>query len=633
MAVAAGLLAAATPRAHGDQPGNVIAVPDSVRLTPQYKFSPLYTNKIDGSVSYVGMVNKFNTGIVTPYGPTFDFSISKEEKHYRLQDRREANKQLSLSGLYAISPGFTSSIGVSDSRVFNRSAAVGGSFQDFIINDQAMNATMNYARTHNDVRVDWAAQGSVVNGERIFKTDETVGGGVNGGLGYTLFDGRVKVQARGALRETSETSRTTLREFGGLGASEDSVSSVVRVAVADSIDVRVTWASFNGDRRFADQAQGALGGQLGGVENVFQETEMRNSRATGIALNSQIWRGFVIKVSATHEEQLFDYAVQRTRFSETVGDAVSGSISYTMPWRTTSVVQFENRETLRNFGPQSVASFNETRKRASIALQHSFKPTFRVDFNATTQISQSFYVKYDENPRDRDQLDTSANLKIASEPFKKVSADITLGYTSTQFINIDASQSRSNRTRDLYELRPGYTYRINDRLSVSQTYGLLIEFSDYVFTAEDNFLDRNITLNNVVTYKPTRRLMTRMDYGLYVHDKGSYLPVGPNGEELLDVEREDRRDRMVLRVNYNMTKNVDVFAENTYSRFRDRTVSSGQETLSTDGSVQVGTSGVYDWGNNRKLRFMLTRVKRFSPFGSELEKDYWDMRSELNFPL
>jgi hypothetical protein len=29
----------------------------------------------------------------------------------------------------------------------------------------------------------------------------------------------------------------------------------------------------------------------------------------------------------------------------------------------------------------------------------------------------------------------------------------------------------------------------------------------------------------------------------------------------------------------------------------------------------------------------LARVKRDTPFGSEAEKDYWDVRSDLNFPF
>ena len=633
--VAAGILAAAAPHVRGQ--GNVYnpnaTAADTLQLAPAYRFAPRFTNNIEGNVSWVNMANQFNTNMMTPYGPVFDFGLSKDEKHYRLQDRREENKRLSLSGYYTVSPGLFSSLSYSDSRIFNRSAVVGGSFQDFIINDNGFNAGLNYKQEHAGARVDASANGRAMNGERTYKTDETVGGGINGGVAYNILSDRLIVQARGALRESSETSRTALSVFDGLGASEDSVVSVVRVALADSISFRASYAAYNSNRTYADQAQGALGGQLGGVENVFEETETRETRATAMSLNSLLWTDFIIKVDASHEEQVSDYAVQTTRFTETVIDGVRGSVTYVMPWKTRSVVQFDNFETLRNFGPQSVGSFNEVRKRASIGLGHAFKPMFRIDLNASTQLTQSFYIKYDENPRDRDQVDNLVNVLISSAPFTQVTANVTLAYSSTQFINIDKSQSRNNRTRDQYELRPGFSFRLNDRITISQTYSVLIEFTDYDYQANDNFLDRNLLFTNTVVYRPSTDIGFRFEYGLYLHDKGSYLPTGANGEDLLNVDREDRRNRLLLRLDYDVNQRVAVFAENRYSQFVDRTVSTGEERVTTDSQIQVGTTGNYDWGNNRKLKFMLTRVKRYGQTGSSREKDYWDMRSELNFPL
>lgn len=634
MMVAAGVLAATAPRACGqDNVFNPNAAADTLALKPAFRFAPLFTNKIDGNVSWVNMINQFRTSMMTPFGPNLDFGLSKDEKHFRLQEQRQENKRLSITGLYPIASGVNGSLGYSDSRVFNRSVAVGGSFQDYIINDNGFNGGLTYLRRHSGARLDGAVNASAMSGERTYKDDETFGGGASGGVAYNFLRNRVVVQARGALRESSETSRTALEEFNGLGASEDSVSSVLRVALADSIDFRASYAAYNGVRTYADQAQGALGGQLGGAENVFQETETRATRATLLNLTSQLWSTFAIKLDASHEEQLNDYVVQESRFSETVTDAVRGAVTYTMPWKTRSNVQFENTEVLRDFGPQSVASFEETRQRASIAFSHAFKPTFTVDLNAATQLSQSFYLDYEANPRDRDQVDNLAGIRIASQPYRNMTTSIALTYTATQFINLDASQSRQNRTRELYELRPGFDYVVNDRFTISQTYGVVIEFTDYVFVPDDNFLDRNLLFTNAFKFKPTTDMNFRFEYGLYLHDKGSYLPTGEDGEDVLNVDREDRRNRLLLRMDYDVNGRVAVFAENRYSQFVDRTVSSGSEDVSTDGQIQIGTTGNYDWGKGRKFTFLLARVKRFSPTGSDKEKDYWDMRSELNFPL
>ena len=632
--VAAGVLAATAPRACGqDNVFNPNAAADTLALKPAFRFAPQFTNNIDGNVSWVSMGNLFRTSMMTPFGPNLDFALSKDEKHFRLQEQRQENKRLSITGLYAIASGVNGSLGYSDSRVFSRSVAVGGSFQDYIIDDNGFNGGLTYVRRHTGARLDGAVNASAMRGERTYKDDETFGGGANGGVAYNFFRDRVVVQARGALRESSETSRTALSQFDGLGASEDSVSSVVRIAVADSIDFRASYAAYNGLRTYADQAQGALGGQLGGAENVFQETEKRATRGTFLNLNSQLWSNFSIKLDASHEEQLNDYSVQTSRFSETVTDGVKGAVVYIMPWKTRSTVQFENFETLRDFGPQSVASFEETRQRASIAFSHAFKPTFSIDLSASTQLSQSFYLDYEANPRDRDQVDNLAGIRIASQPYRNMTTSITLSYSSTQFMNLDASQSRQNRTRELYELRPGFDYVVNDRFTISQTYGVVIDYTDYAFVPDDNFLDRNLLFTNTFKFKPTTAMDFRFEYGLTLHDKGSYLPTGEDGEDVLNVAREDRRNRLLLRVDYDVNGRVAVFAENRYSQFVDRTVSSGSEDVSTDGQIQIGSTGNYDWGKGRKFTFLLARVKRFSPTDSDKEKDYWDMRSELNFPL
>jgi hypothetical protein len=594
------------------------------------------------------MRNQFRTNVVTPYRLILDFDISKSEKHYRLSPgRRDENKRISLGSLYTIRPGLTGSFGVTDSRIFGRSAITGGAFQDFIIDDQTVSATLSHAGTiepryvyfmnfprftTSALRFDWRANASVGQGERTYKTDDTMGGSVGGGVAYN-FGKRVVVQGRGALRQSNETSRTTLEEFNGLGASEDSLSGVVRVFLADSISIRGDYKMFNGDRRYTDQATGSLGGQVGGVENVFEEHETRDSHFAQIALDSRLWQGFRLNLTATNDEQLYDYAIQQTRYSRTVVNSAKGVVDYAMPWGTFANVQFENLETLRDLGPLSISSYSERRKRASVGLRHPFTSTLSLSFNGSTQLTQQFYLDYDENPRDRDQVDNIFNIRLSSQPYKKISASISTTYSSTDVINIDASQARLNRTRQLYEMRPSFTYTMNDRVQITQSYALVIEFTEYDNRESDNYLDRNLTFTNTAMLRPLDHVRFRFDYALYLHDRGSYLR--PNGdpelERVLDIDSEDRRDRMTLRVDYDVTPGVTIFAENIYSNFRNRDIALDSETDTQDGSVKVGASGEKKWSDSRKLKFRLARVKRFSPFGSPEEKDFWDMYSEFNF--
>ncbi|MCI0450802.1 MAG: hypothetical protein L0Z51_00240 [Candidatus Latescibacteria bacterium] len=632
-----------------------LALPDTLSESRiGIRFTPTYINQVTGDVSSVGMRNVFQTNMTTPFGSMFNFSVSADEKHYRLQDKQDQNKQLTATVAHQLDVFTSASISFVDSRVFNRSIIPGGAVQDYVFNDQSFNASGGYKREYRlhstfvrSVRLDALVNGAAVQGERTYKNDETLAAGGFGGLAASFRSGGINFIGRGGHRETWDKSTTTLSEYDGLGSSEDSLMTGFVAEIGDSIFVDARYVYYEGARTWADQAQGSLGGQQGGVENVFEETEHRSSRATTLSLNARVWRGFAVRVSGFHDSQLYDYEIQETRYSNTVGDGLRGTVEYTAPWRTKAIVTLENSKTLRDFGPLSVSSYDDTRMKAALALSHRFKSGMSLELAGSTMLTRSEYLDTEANPRDRDQVDTSVNLRLGSTPFKKFSANISVAYSASEFINIDASQSSNNRTRELYELRPAFTYVFDEMFSVSQSYGIAIEYTDFVFTPTDNFLDRNLIFTNKFDFRPTKHVTFIFDYGFNFHDNGSYLPDEVTGEEELSVQGEDRRDRVNLRLDYRLMSRVvqkrpsdpqlrqslGIFAEQRYSRFEDRSLFSDTKTVTTDGQIVVGTRGDYEFGNGRTLKFSLARVRRSSRFGSDAEKEYWDMRSEFTYPF
>jgi hypothetical protein len=325
--------------------------------------------------------------------------------------------------------------------------------------------------------------------------------------------------------------------------------------------------------------------------------------------------------------------VQTTQFSRTVGDAVSGNITYKLPWRTATTLQFENNQTLRDLGPQSTASLTDRRKRVALTASHSFSKTLSLDISGSSQIQQTFYLRYAENPGDRDQVDTSANVTLTSQPFKKISASIRFAYSVSNIVNVDSTQSGNNRTRELWELRPTFTYVMNPHLTILQSYGLAFEYTDYDFEADQNFLDRNLTFTNEFQYHPTKPIDFRFKYELYLHDSGSYLPDPTTGVRYLDVNSEDRRDRTTLSIDYKAAKHINFFAENVYSHREEGAPGSDDKSSQADGQITVGSAANYDWKSGRILKFRVARVKRFSSFGVDAEKNYWNATSEFAYPF
>ena len=609
------------------------AATDSSIAFRHFTFSPTYVNRITGDVSSVGMSNEMRVAFRTPWRSSINFLLGGEKRNYRLQNRLEDNKRMTASLTQTFRHHLIGTMSFGDSRVFNRSIAVGGGVQDFIVNDRSLSGNLGYLERFGNVRMDATVRGSAVNGERTFKTDQTLAGGVFGGIAFETLNQHIFIQGRTGTGGSDQRSTTADSTFHGLGASEDSLMASARIVFSDSINFSTDYVDYHADRVFTDQARGSLGGQLGGAENVFEETEFHDVRSTVLTMVSRLPGNFGLNLSASHDEDVFSYAIQQERFSNTTSDGFRGSVDYRMPWRSTATVSFEGSSTLRDLGPQSVSSLTDKRKLVRLGISHRFTPTLNVDLNGSTQLLQSFYLDYAANPRDRDQVDTSVNLRLSSRPYKPIMATINVAYSGSEFINIDASQSGDNRTRSLYELRPGYTYTMNQWLTIVQNYGLSIEYTDYTYRSIDNYLDRNLTFTNTFLFKPMADVDFKFEYALYLHDTGSYLPDPVTGEELLEVQSEDRRDRTNIRVDYRFTRRIRVFADNLYSRFENRSLVTDSKTVTTDGQISVGTAGDYDWGKGRSLKFTVARVKRFSPFGAEAEKNFWDARTEFTYPF
>ncbi len=608
-----------------------LAATDST-YAPRYRFSPVFTNKVTADVSKIGMSNDFHSGLMTPWGSIFDFAISNDEKNYRLQNLVERSKVMRMTDLHTFNPFWNGSASYSDSRVFSRTTAIGGGVQDFIINDKQANLGSAYKRVLMGARTDLTGSAGAIQSQRAFKDDEGVQSGVNGGVAYDIGD-RLVWQGRGALRRTWDQSTSGQKTYYGLGSDEDSLSTKLRVAASDSVSFEVSHQRYNGDRDFTDQARGSQGGQIGGEENVFREGEHRSSRNTTLSMKSELFRRLHVDVMASHDEMTYSYDVQDNRFSRTVTDGVNGTVRYTLPWKTTTSVTFENNEALRDLGPQSIGSVTDKRKKVGLSLMHQFTDRLSLGVLGSTQLMQSFYVKYAENPRDRDQVDSSINATLTSQPFKKISATVGAVYTRSQFVNIDSTQSENNRQRTLYELRPAFTYYLNNRIMIIQNYALSFDYTDYDYKSSENFLDRSLTFSNEIQYHPTRAVGLKFRYDLLLHDNGSYLPDPDTGQDELSIKSEDRRDRTLIRVDYMLKKEIGFFGENIYSRSEDRTPGSDDVTATTDGQVEVGSNINYIWTAGKMLRITVSRVKRFSPFGSELEKDYWNARSEFAYPF
>jgi len=275
-----------------------------------------------------------------------------------------------------------------------------------------------------------------------------------------------------------------------------------------------------------------------------------------------------------------------------------------------------------------LGSFREERRSAKLAYDDSLLQTVKLTFQAGAAVLQTFFLQRDVNPRDRDQLDQYLNLRVSASPFPKFTTGIYVALNKTDFVDIDGSLSATNRSETTYDFRPDLRYRLNSRIEIAQTYGLNIEFTEFVFTEDDNFLDRNVTFTNTVDVTLTRNLSTNIRYELLLHDRGSYLAPFPGAERLLDINQKDRREKMTIQFRYKINSHLALVGQNDYSQ---RTDQLRQGSAFTDGGVEFGIEGNYSSGQDKSLNFKLRKVNRFGRFNSPEQQDYWVMDGSLKY--
>jgi hypothetical protein len=598
----------------------------------RYDFKPVFTANSKANVTSVSLGGEFRHTFELRNGFRLMTSLGTRKEEFRLQTRSNESKQFSNTLYHQLGRGWTVDMTHMDNRTFNRVVSVYGGFQDVILNTLTLGGGLRHASiAPTNFRWDARLNGALADAEKTFKTDFSKGGDVAGGFGYNLLNRWLVVRGRAYIKDLDVVSESSLSRFDGLGLREDSLSAAAEVHFSDRQVLTFQYADFNADETYTDQKRGSLGDQIEGSENLFVERRVVDARIMQFGFTSLMMDRFNMKVDAQHSESVTDYAVTKTRFSHIVTNYLKGDLGYTLFTGTEFKAKLDLSRSLRDLGPQSVSSFTERKRRLDLTLAHTFKGGFSFNVAAGTSLLQQFYVRYEDNPRDLDQLENKVTVQLNSSAFKKLSANVYMMMQQTEYINIDETLSESNRTKTRYDFRPTLTYNMNDRISIKQTYGLAIEFTDHTFLPSDNFLDRNITFSNEVSARLTQKLRGRFYYGYTFHDRGSYLPDEGGGERYLTIDREDRRDQIRIDMDYQINTHLSIVGRQEYNRREDSTPGRSKITVNEDGGLEVGIRGSYNWSTDQTLSLEMKRANRFGAFSTEAQQNYWIVNAQFKY--
>jgi len=625
--------------------------PPPTDTTRAYTLAPKFDSTLRGSITQISLDNKFNATMKMSNGYNAIFNLGVGETHFRLQDRLSSNKNMQLTFAAPIRPGLIFDAAATENKTFDRVITVGNRVQELTNNPRTVRSGLSLIKFHpSGLILDMKAEGDVSRVGQTFQVDHNVSGDGRAALKikrkalpqewFTPWIGawKVSAEARGwyGTRYTETDDDTRQVRERGLGAEQDSLKSWLRLDMTADSFVEGRYERYYGIEDRMTFPRGVIGDQQFGAE-LIRETQLHEVTVTQLRGQSQPTPHMTFGLSYEHRNDLNDFQVQKEQFRHTISERVAGNVTFDF-WRLRFGVTMQVDSTRNDLGPLSVSSYTD-RKRSL---------RFTTDFlgsggNAKLQtqygisLLQQFYFDYANNPRDRDQQDAYFNVRLKSDPFRKVSTNIYMSLTRAEYVSISGQYSQNNRSELTYDFRPEITYTLNDRIEIKQTYGLNISFTDQFNESPgiEDLLDRNVTFTNIFKVQLTPRLRGDLLYSMLLHDRGTYLPLDQENpdysQRYFSSQNEDRRDQMDISFNYKLTNGLFLLGKNRYSRRVDRFLASGQKNVFTDGGIELGARGNYQWGPDRTLSFRMVRVKQFGNFTRPEQEDFWLMNTEFSF--
>ena len=622
LVVVSALAAAGAAAAQAPTPGDTTVVGEGGGV----KLVPSYNGRIEGRVEFVSLENRFTANLTLPHKMTSVTTLSTKEANYRIQDRRDTNRSFMSSLVYPVMPGLLLDGSISDSRYFNRVVTVSNASQDLFNNAQKAQANAAWSRAlPRGFSFNSKASAGVGKSEQTFLDDQTADGAARLGVQYR-WGGRVSAMASGALHYISQDAVSGGREFSGLGTAEDSVLARASAVVLDSTKVKAEYSRFTSKEDYLELPRGSFGEQQFDASGISPEEQSKDNRNLSVGLETKPLTGVTLTFDAAHNDAATYFAEAQERTRRDTGDTWSAGVAFERGASTRVTFDYESKDQFHWLGPISIGSYDDNDRRLRFNWNQTITGTLRMTAQAGVSLTQSFYI---DTERDRDQKYQFANMRLNSDLFPKVDASIYVSVTRTDYLSIRAAFSQNNRTETVYELRPEFTYRINPRIELTQKYGLNIQFADYIFQDDQNFLDRNLTFSNMLHTQLLTAVSVDFYYALQLHDKGSYLEPEPDAERVLVVSQEERRDEVEVRFRYQLNPHLAILGMNEYIRRKDILSENGR--VDEDGGLELGLDGSYNLWGQGTLKLAMKRVKRFGRFSTPEQMDYWVMDSSVNY--
>ncbi len=608
------------------------AAADSAQA-PVDRFVFVSTSKVASDDVSISIGSGINATIDAGKGWKFTHSLGMTRKRYRQRVMEDITQNV-LNQADKVRPGLyrlSAQAGESYSKM--KTLGLGRFGQDIIINNTKAGLEFGLLKpllgaSASDITI--KADGS--KGTNDFKFDRAYSGSASGTLKY-LFGDILRVVGGAGASGKHETSYVGGNRFGPMRSEADSVRAAMSYGrgLTKTVDVAYDW--HKGVDRKVMPPLGNTYEVLADPTKAKREEARNRTEKLIVKTHLQPFSFLTLSTNFTHAKAAEKYRVDTRLSKESETNSMDATAGYAYAPRGTLRFGVITSDALSDYGPVSLSSYRERQHELSVSISQMVSDSISVSMTGRGVLKQRFYLKQDVNPRDADYLYYRGDFSVKA-PYRKFTVDIGGIIDRFETINIDNTLSGDNRIENKYQLSPRLSLKPVPWLTLSQDYIIKIEFTDFVYTEDKNYLNRTTSLNTRANFNVFPSLTFGFLHSYLKKDTGSYLMraagrrYSPTNETFDHTLELTARYQVMADFLVTAAGDFSIQSGNIFGSRNGRKIISST-TMYESGGMTFGVARTMKFGERGGISLDVAYVRNYGPNISAERKEYWQADSEL----
>jgi hypothetical protein len=566
-------------------------------------------------------------------------SINITKRDYRGRDMSDINEKFNNAAIKLAPNLYNFNLAIGQDYLRQKAIGLARSGGDMVIENKFVNAGFTWERPQFGAKMSrFGVMGRAGGGQNDFKYDNNFQANAAGYLKYGITSD-LNVGGGYGIWRRLEDSDVSGRKFENMHSDMDTITAKVRWGAGEFKLLHLEYQRTVGVVRKVNPPRG---NSLEVIENPdLAQMEKASMKTETILAKSRIQPLNSLTVDFEFNRDYYDQqnVVDERLSKETELKKLGTKVGYWYSESGRAEFVVERRENDVDYGPVSLSSYLESERTLKVSLTQNISDSVQVSLKGSGALKQRFYRKKDANPRDADYLNYYLLADLDAGLPLDIRAGVKFTYRQYETINIDRSLSGDNRTDYTYWVVPRFTLSPTDWFEIGQDYEIKMEFTDFTFKENENFLDRTTIMSTHAKFRFLRSHLGIKHRYQFI-DSGSYLRPPDGSERLYGRTNESFEHRFDFRYEYMPVEEFTIF---NYSNYR---IQESNRLGAVDGEMGIISTRYYDSGqmtlgfsrltkvtDSGKIDLNVGWVRRFGPNLTKERREFWeiDMNVEIKF--